>query len=119
MDKFRRGWTLPELLSPERQATIAQRVGFKIISVENVTHHVTGSIRLIYRIAWFCQPFIKLAQFLEGHQLRIPGIHWLFDQLGFSVPHAPLLAQTCLAQKPLAEAEILGYFVHVFERPSR
>jgi SAM-dependent methyltransferase len=115
----RRGWTLPELVSAERQTAMAQAVGFKIKSVENMTGHVTGSIRMIYRIAWFCQPFIKLAHFLEGYKLRIPGVRWLFDRLGFSAPHALWLAQTCLAQKPLAEAQILGYFVHVFEKPAQ
>jgi cyclopropane fatty-acyl-phospholipid synthase-like methyltransferase len=116
-DNFRYGWTLPEMISPEAQTTLAQNVGFAVKSVEDVTQHVTGSVEMIYRIAWLCHPFINLARFMAERQLRIPGVSWLFDYLGFSLPHASALAQTCLAQKPLAEAKVLGYFVHVFEKP--
>lgn len=114
--KFRRGWTLPEMISPKAQTALAKNVGFTVKLVEDVTSHVTGSVEMIYRIARFCNPFIKMARFMAERQLRIPGLSWLFDFTGFSVSHAPALAQTCLAQKPLAEAGVLGYFVLVFEK---
>jgi cyclopropane fatty-acyl-phospholipid synthase-like methyltransferase len=119
LDEFRQGWTLPELVSPEHQTALAQQVGFIVKSVEHVTPHVMDSVLLIYRIAWFCAPVINMVHFMEERRLRIPGLSWVFDRLGFSALHAPRLAQTCLAQKPLAEAEILGYYIHTFEKPTQ
>lgn len=119
LDEFRQGWTLPELVSPEHQSALAEQVGFIVKSVEHVTPHVVDSVHLVYWIARFCAPLINLVHFMEERRLRIPGLSWVFDRLGFSAPHASRLAQTCLAQKPLAEAEILGYYIHTFEKPTQ
>lgn len=118
-EQFKKGWTLPDLVSAQHFSHQAQEVGFRVELVKDCTVHVKDCVLLVYKIARTFKPFIKLAHFLEKNQINIPLLKRLFKNLGFNAQIARDFADTCLIQKALTEWGIGGYYVHVFEKPPR
>ncbi len=118
-EQFKKGWTLPDLVSAQRFSHQAQEVGFRVGLVKDCTVHVKDCVLLVYKIARTFKPFIKLAHFLEKNKINIPLLKRLFKNLGFNGQIAKDFADTCLIQKPLTEWGVCGYYVHVLEKPPR
>ncbi|MBE7469903.1 MAG: hypothetical protein DPW11_02625 [bacterium] len=117
-EKFKRGWTLPEMITPFTLTTYAQKAGFKVISVKDITPRVIDSTPYVYRNASILRQIIKAIRFLDDRKVKLPYVDNLFKSLGFSTKNAEIFIEACQAGKPLVESGLGKYYMHVLEKPN-
>jgi SAM-dependent methyltransferase len=111
---FRNGWTLPELITPERMSKLAVASGFEIDNAFEASSRVRPSVGLIYRRGkYIAGPLLQTYKFLkklglDSRLLRRTGIH---------APNVEASLQAGVAQKELVGRGVFTYHVHVLRRP--
>ena len=113
-NKFRNGWTLPDMVTLEEMNHLAMKAGFEIEKSHTADNEVRTSVDLIYRRAKYIGlPLLRIYRMLKnlGHESKLlqrTGIHSLIAE---DFIHA------CYAQKELVDRGLMTYHVHVLRKP--
>jgi ubiquinone/menaquinone biosynthesis C-methylase UbiE len=113
-NKFRNGWTLPDMVTSEEMHHLALKSGFEIETTLAVINEVRPSVDLIYRRAKIIGvPLLRIYRLLKklGHESQ------LLQRTGIHSANAEAFIHACYAQKELVERGLMTYQVHVLRKP--
>ena len=113
-NKFRNGWTLPDMVTLDEMNHLALKSGFEIETSHAANTEVRPSVELIYRRAKYIgEPLLRIYRILKkfGYESK------LLQRTGIHSVNAEAFIHACYAQKELVERGLMTYHVHVLRKP--